>query len=65
MESGRVAGPSNYELPFPKGDLPPTRALWSETMSDGKPQLIVANPLKRHLLNSTTPKSYKYGPDAR
>jgi hypothetical protein len=32
-------------------------------MSDGKTQLLVANPLKRHLLNSTTLKSYKYGPD--
>ena len=30
---------------------------------DGKTQLLVANPLKRYLLNSTTLKSYKYGRD--
>jgi hypothetical protein len=30
-------------------------------MYDGKTQLLVANPLKRYLLNSTTLKSYKYG----
>lgn len=32
-------------------------------MYDGKTQLLVANPPKRYLLNSTTLKSYKYGPD--
>lgn len=57
------ASKSNYELHFAKGDLPPTKAFWSLTMYDGKTQLLVANPLKRYLLNSTTIKSYKYGPD--
>jgi hypothetical protein len=57
------ASKSNYELHFPKGDLPPTKAFWSLTMYDGKTQLLVANPLKRYLLNSTMLKSYKYGPD--
>ena len=57
------ASKSNYELSFAKGDLPPNKAFWSLTMYDGKTQLLVANPLKRYLLNSTTLKSYKDGPD--
>ena len=32
-------------------------------MYDGTTQLLVANPLKRYLLNSTTLDTYKYGPD--
>lgn len=57
------ASKSSYELHFAKGDLPPNKAFWSLTMYDGKTQLLVANPLKRYLLNSTTLKSYKYGSD--
>ena len=57
------ASKSSYELHFAKGGLPPTKAFWFLTMYDGKSQLLVANPLKRYLLNSTTLKSYKYGPD--
>ncbi len=57
------ASKSSYELHFAKGDLPPNKAFWSLTMYDGKTQFLVANPLKRYLLNSTTLKSYKYGPD--
>jgi hypothetical protein len=57
------ASKSNYEVHFSKDGLPPTKAFWSLTMYDGKTQLLVANPLKRYLLNSTTLKSYKYGPD--
>jgi hypothetical protein len=57
------ASKSNYELHFPKGDLPPTKAFWSLTMYDGKTQLLVSNPLKRYLLNSTMLNTYKYGPD--
>lgn len=57
------ASKSRYELHFNKGDLPPNRAFWSLTMYDGKTQLLVANPLKRYLLNSTALKSYKYGSD--
>jgi hypothetical protein len=53
----------NYELHFGKSDLPRNQAFWSLTMYDGKTQLLVANPLKRYLLNSTTLKSYKYGLD--
>lgn len=57
------ASKSSYELHFAKDGLPPTKAFWSLTMYDGKTQLLVANALKRYLLNSTTLKSYKYGPD--
>lgn len=57
------ASKSSYELRFAKGELPPNKAFWSVTMYDGKTQLLVANPLQRYLLNSTTLKSYKYGVD--
>jgi len=57
------ASANNYELHFAKGAIPEYHAFWSLTMYDGKTQLLVANPLKRYLLNSTTLKSYKYGPD--
>ena len=32
-------------------------------MYDGKSQFLVANPIKRYLLNSTMLKSFKYGGD--
>jgi len=57
------ASKNSYELHFAQGGLPPNKAFWSLTMYDGKTQLLVANPLKRYLLNSTTLQSYKYGPD--
>ena len=57
------ASKSSYELRFAKDGLPPNKAFWSLTMYDGKTQLLVANPLKRYLLNSTTLKAYKYGAD--
>jgi len=57
------ASKSGYELRFAKGELPPNKAFWSLTMYDGKTQLLVANPLKRYLLNSTTIQSYTYGGD--
>jgi hypothetical protein len=57
------ASKNNYELHFAKDGIPECHAFWSLTMYDGKTQLLVANPLKRYLLNSTTLSSYKYGPD--
>ena len=57
------ASKSGYTLLFPKGGLPPAHAFWSLTMYDGETQLLVANPLKRYLLNSTMLKSFKYGSD--
>ena len=54
---------TNYTLLFPKGQLPPAKAFWSLTMYDGKSQFLVANPIKRYLLNSTMLKSFKYGGD--
>jgi hypothetical protein len=57
------ASKSDYELHFAKGAIPEYHAFWSLTMYDGKTQLLVANPIQRYLLNSTTLKSYKCGPD--
>jgi hypothetical protein len=57
------ASKNNYELHFAKRGIPEYHAFWSLTMYDGKTQLLVANPFKRYLLNSTTLNSYKYGPD--
>ena len=57
------ASKNNYELRFPKGQFPQAHAFWSLTMYDGKSQFLVANPLKRYLLNSTMLKTFKYGDD--
>ena len=57
------ASKSSYELRFAKDQLPPNKAFWSLTMYDGKSQLLVANPLKRYLLNSTNLSSYEYDAD--
>jgi hypothetical protein len=57
------ASKTGYTLVFGKGQTPPAKAFWSLTMYDGKTQLLVANPLKRYLLNSTMLKAFKYGSD--
>jgi len=57
------ASKSDYVLTFSKGKLPPAKAFWSLTMYDGKSQFLVANPIKRYLLNSTMLKTLKYGKD--
>src|SRR5207244_1856943 len=58
-----VAAKNRYTLNFPKGQLPPAKAFWSLTIYDGETQFLVANPLKRYLLNSTMLKSFTYGED--
>jgi len=57
------ASKNRYELRFAKGEVPEYHAFWSLTMYDGKTQFLVANPLKRYLLNSNELASYKYGTD--
>jgi hypothetical protein len=57
------AAKNRYTLTFPKGGLPPNEAFWSLTMYDGKTQLLVANPLKRYLINSTMESSLKRNAD--
>jgi hypothetical protein len=57
------AATNRYELRFEKGQLPPADAFWSLTMYDGTSQLLVANPLKRYLLNSTMLDSFTYAND--
>jgi hypothetical protein len=57
------ASKGDYELHFAQGAIPEYHAFWSLTMYDGKTQLLVANPIHRYLLNSTTLESYKYGAD--
>lgn len=57
------AAKANYTLVFPRGQLPPAKAFWSLTMYDGKTQYLVANPIKRYLINSTMLNSFTYGSD--
>ncbi len=47
------ASRATYTLHFEKGKLPPAKAFWSLTMYDGRTKLLVDNPLKRYLINST------------
>lgn len=63
MNEPADASKHRYTMTFAKGQLPPAHAFWSITMYDGNSQFLVANPLNRYLLNSTTLESYKYGPD--
>lgn len=45
-------GVHKYEMTFAADQLPPVHAFWSVTMYDGETQLLVANPIKRYLINS-------------
>lgn len=47
------ASKHSYTLHFDPGQLPPNEAFWSLTMYDSKNQLLVANALKRYLINSS------------
>jgi hypothetical protein len=57
------ASKHSYVLRFPKDSLPPNDAFWSMTMYDGKSQLLVANPLKRYLINSAMEQTLKRDAD--
>jgi hypothetical protein len=46
------ASKHRYTLRFEPGKLPPANAFWSVTMYDLPASLLVANPLKRYLINS-------------
>jgi hypothetical protein len=46
------ASRSRYTLRFAPGQLPPVHAFWSLTMYELPSSLLVANPLKRYLINS-------------
>jgi hypothetical protein len=45
-------GTKHYTLRFAPGQLPPVNAFWSLTMYELPSRLLVANPLKRYLINS-------------
>ncbi|WP_172330663.1 DUF1254 domain-containing protein [Mangrovicoccus sp. HB161399] len=47
-----LSGANAYTVTFPKGQLPPVKAFWSVTMYDLPQSLLVANPIKRYLINS-------------
>jgi len=46
------AASASYSLKFAADSLPPAKAFWSLTMYDLPAQLLVANPIKRYLINS-------------
>ena len=57
------ASQQSYTLRFEKGKLPPAKAFWSLTMYDGPTKLLVDNPLKRYLINSTMLQSLQKDAD--
>lgn len=48
----KLDGAHRYVLRFAPGQLPPVHSFWSLTMYELPASLLVANPLKRYLLNS-------------
>jgi hypothetical protein len=44
-----------YTLTFPKGQLPPVKYFWSITMYGLPDRCLVANPIKRYSIGSSTP----------
>jgi hypothetical protein len=53
-EGQKLDGANRYTLRFAPGELPPVNAFWSTTMYELPSSLLVANPIDRYLLNSTT-----------
>jgi len=47
-----LSGADRYTLHFAAGQYPPVRAFWSLTMYNLPQSLLVANPIKRYLINS-------------
>jgi hypothetical protein len=43
----------DYRLTFAREQLPPVNAFWSLTMYDGSSRSLIANPIDRHLVNSS------------
>jgi hypothetical protein len=56
-------GANRYTVRFAPGQLPPVHAFWSLTMYELPASLLVANPLKRYLLNSPMLPSFKKDAD--
>jgi hypothetical protein len=48
----KLHGADQYTVHFAAGQLPPVNAFWSMTMYELPASLLVANPIKRYLLNS-------------
>jgi hypothetical protein len=48
----KMSGANRYTLRFAPGQLPPVHAFWSLTMYEMPQSLLVANPMKRYLINS-------------
>ncbi|WP_166363299.1 DUF1254 domain-containing protein [Pseudomonas akapageensis] len=48
----RLDGGNRYVLRFAPGQLPPVNAFWSLTLYELPSRLLVANPLKRYLINA-------------
>lgn len=59
----KLDGAHRYTLRFAPGQLPPVNAFWSLTMYELPASLLVANPLKRYLINSPMLPSLKRDAD--
>jgi hypothetical protein len=58
-----LTGARKYTLRFAPGQLPPVNAFWSLTMYQMPESLLVANPIKRYLLNSPMIPQFRKDPD--
>lgn len=59
----KLDGTKRYAVRFEPGQLPPVSAFWSLTMYELPSSLLVANPLKRYLLNSPMLPRFKRDAD--
>ena len=58
-----LTGANNYTFRFPSGGLPPVNAFWSLTMYELPASRLVANPMRRYLINSEMLPSLVPDPD--